>query len=266
MGFPIFISVGYRAMADEARLPRFELHIQPLMRLLDRDHMRPFELDLWNYDDVRAGADDILEFLQNGPMPLRSHGGPWPHEWIDLFRRWKDTGFHQLERGTAAGGYTAVRSGTLVTLAAKGRVPSPGFTVWLNLERAEADRREYKLVQEPPVAPVPGPDRPFNARERFETDAASVVVSVNDSQGTHDVPVTGAAFLHILGSPERVTRELMAIGNVVSPESRSNFAETTMKFEGHVLRLSSDEMFTEVSGTPEALEAFGRRMGARARR
>ena len=255
-------------MAADPRVPRFELHVQPLMRLLDRDHMR-FKLDLWNYEDVKTNADRILELVRDTqlPMPPKSHGGPWPQEWIDLFARWKDAAFPRLERGTAVGGgYTATRSGTLFTLVAKGRVPSSGFTVWLNLERAEPELREYTLVQEPPPVAAPGPERPFTARERFATEAASVTVIVNDRDGQHDVAVTGGSFLHVLGSADRVAGAFAALGGIVTPQTPGDVLESTVTFNGEELRATSDQMFTEVTGTPEALERFGRLLGARARR
>jgi hypothetical protein len=41
------------------RKPVFELHIRPLFRLLDRQHML-FKLDLWDYDAVKAHSAEIL--------------------------------------------------------------------------------------------------------------------------------------------------------------------------------------------------------------
>jgi hypothetical protein len=252
-------------MSTESRVPRFELHIQPMMRLLDRDHML-FKLDLWHYDTVRRQAGVILEFLRNGSMPLKSNGGPWPHEWIELFARWMETGFHRLDFGTATAGLTATRSGTQVSLVAKGTVPSPGFSVWLNLEKVEHDRRGYTLIQEPPVNPAPGPVRTFTARERFETDAQAISLSVTDSQGTHDVPVTVAAFVHLLGRPESVMRDLTAVGGSITPAGNAESKESIMTFEQYELHLASDEVFTEVTGTTESLNSLRRRMESRTRR
>jgi hypothetical protein len=175
-------------MADP-RVPRFELHIQPMMRLLDREHMLPFGFDLWSYEDTKTHAADIIGVVKDGFMPPVSHGGPWPQEWIDLFVRWKETGFQRLQLGTASTGITAAKSGAAVTLVAKGRVPSPGFTVWLDLEHVSPAERRYRLVQEPPIAPAPGPERPFTARERFETDDPTLVLRVTDAIGTHTVPI-----------------------------------------------------------------------------
>ncbi len=234
------------------------------MRLLDREHMRPFGFDLWNYDDVRARAGEIVSFLVDGLMPPLTHGGPWPQEWIDLFVRWKDTEFQRLDIGTASGGITAAQSGSIVTLTAKGRVPSSGFAVWLNLERVNGEKREYRLVQEPPVTPVPGPERPFTARERLDTGGTSVTLSVTDSQGTHDVPIAGGNFLHILGPFERVARELAGAGIALNAAPRVD-TPTTIKLDEHELHLTGDDMFTEVSGSPEALELLSRRV-RRARR
>jgi hypothetical protein len=45
--------------------------------------------DLASYDDVRANADRILARLSDGSMPC---DGPWPQEWVELFRAWVDAG------------------------------------------------------------------------------------------------------------------------------------------------------------------------------
>ncbi|HYE87929.1 MAG TPA: hypothetical protein VEA16_16310, partial [Vicinamibacterales bacterium] len=108
-------------MADP-RTPYYELHIRPLIRLLDRTQMR-FKFDLWSYDDVKANADDIVRVISDGTMPPPSHGGPWPREWIDLFARWQATGFQKLEVATASAGITAARVGPLIRVTAKGKHP-----------------------------------------------------------------------------------------------------------------------------------------------
>ena len=80
-------------MAD--RPPFFELHIHPMIRLLDRESMITVAgLDLWDYDQVKASADQIL----NPPltdMPPVPTGGLGP-EWISLLDRWKTRGFPRL--------------------------------------------------------------------------------------------------------------------------------------------------------------------------
>lgn len=71
----------------------FDLHIKPLFRPdPDVDHMlNQVGMDLTSYDVVKDYADAILERLtatDNTMMPPAADGGPWPNEWIDLFRRW----------------------------------------------------------------------------------------------------------------------------------------------------------------------------------
>jgi hypothetical protein len=81
-------------MAQEQRPPVFELHIRPMLRLLDREHMLTLiepGFDLWELGKVWEMRNDILlrlrgEGSQN--MPGLQVGGPWPTEWIDLFERW----------------------------------------------------------------------------------------------------------------------------------------------------------------------------------
>ena len=66
----------------------FAEHIKPLFREDDRRSMR-FAFDLWDYDDVVANSEPILERLEAGTMPC---DGAWPTERVALFRRWVETG------------------------------------------------------------------------------------------------------------------------------------------------------------------------------
>src|SRR6266699_6552581 len=71
-------------MAAQQRPPVFELHIRPMFRLLEREHMTTLAtpgIDLWDLDAVWAKRNLILEHLraeglQN--MPGVPVGGPWP--------------------------------------------------------------------------------------------------------------------------------------------------------------------------------------------
>jgi hypothetical protein len=75
-------------MAAENSMPSFARDIQPLFRASDRESME-FAFDLWNYRDVRAHAEDILERLTDGSMPC---DGEWNEEQIGQFRRWVEAG------------------------------------------------------------------------------------------------------------------------------------------------------------------------------
>ena len=66
----------------------FARDIRPLFRASDRESMT-FAFDLWNVDDVRSYAEDILERLQDGSMPCDD---TWPRERVELFGRWIATG------------------------------------------------------------------------------------------------------------------------------------------------------------------------------
>jgi hypothetical protein len=48
-----------------------------------------FAFDLWNYQDVRTNADDILERLRDGTMPCDEE---WPEEQIERFSKWIEAG------------------------------------------------------------------------------------------------------------------------------------------------------------------------------
>ncbi|MBE3560824.1 MAG: hypothetical protein IMW89_16630 [Ktedonobacteraceae bacterium] len=75
-------------MASAATPPTFAQDIRPLFRGSDREAME-FAFDLWNYDDVRAHAEEILDRLEDGSMPCDEE---WPEERIALFRRWIEAG------------------------------------------------------------------------------------------------------------------------------------------------------------------------------
>ena len=66
----------------------FAEHIKPLFRQDDRRSMN-FAFDLWDYDDVVANDQAILERLEAGTMPC---DGAWPAENVAVFRRWVETG------------------------------------------------------------------------------------------------------------------------------------------------------------------------------
>jgi hypothetical protein len=77
------VEVGLTAPgADEA--VRFDDHIRPLFRPMDRNSML-FAFDLWKEADVAAHREQILARLRAGTMPC---DGAWPGEKIDLFARW----------------------------------------------------------------------------------------------------------------------------------------------------------------------------------
>jgi hypothetical protein len=68
----------------------YALHIRPLFSKGHSDCMSYiFELD--RYDDVRDNAELIYERLADKSMPM-DETGPWPDEWVTLFRRWIDEG------------------------------------------------------------------------------------------------------------------------------------------------------------------------------
>lgn len=80
---------------DELNRPTsYDLHIRPLFRPIDIEHMEGFGVDLGTYDGVKASAPDILDRLRDAthPMPPKQADGPWPDEWIALFERWTTEG------------------------------------------------------------------------------------------------------------------------------------------------------------------------------
>ena len=80
-----------------ARQTSFTNHVVHMFRPIDVASMAGI-IDLEDHDDVKANADKIIDRISRGEdetglMPPRDNGGPWPTEWIDLFKRWKEEGF-----------------------------------------------------------------------------------------------------------------------------------------------------------------------------
>ena len=75
-------------MATGDSTPSFARDIRPLFRESDRESM-DFAFDLWDYNDVRTHAEDILERLTEGSMPC---DGEWPAVEIAQFRCWVEDG------------------------------------------------------------------------------------------------------------------------------------------------------------------------------
>ena len=68
----------------------FARDIRPLFRDLDiKSMIRARNLDLSNYDQVRAKADGILTILEAGKMPC---DGAWPEKDVGTFRQWIEDG------------------------------------------------------------------------------------------------------------------------------------------------------------------------------
>ncbi len=242
-------------MADN-RVPRFELHIKPLIRLLDRDKMLGW-FDLYSYEQVVLNAKGIRQVLKGHAMPPPAWGGPWPQEWIDLFGRWVDAGFPRLELASVAAGagYSAARSGSQISITARGRVPVEGYRVWLDLTSVSPDHRAYNLVQEPPI-PVPvGPDRTFVARDQFDAAASDVTVTVVDANGSHVVPVAAASFLNVPGAPTMIREQIAIQGWIVSRKGHVDGLEQ-FRLGEHVLEVEYDAAFTQINGNVEALAIF----------
>ena len=164
------------------RTPVFELHILPLFRATDREHMS-FKVDLWDYSSVVEHAEQIVERLEADMPPVES-GGPWPDEWVQLFRRWKDTGFKRLELGAAQ--YTFNQTTTAMTIRAAGTYPAAGYHGWLQIETETDTSKTYVLYLEPPDAPMAGSAEGFNLRERYPaSDTRSVLI--HDSTGVQQI-------------------------------------------------------------------------------
>lgn len=172
----------------------FELHIRPMFRLTDRDHMLQMgspSFDLFKYEDVRMmteGSDTVqpqmLEWIEGQRMPPDYAGGPWPEEWMALFRRWatdKDNPpYARLPRADVQS-WSATREDDVVTLVADGTKPSSADAVWIERLTAAESPRQYVIYREPIGAP--GPPVGFSEQETFFSSNAGNVIIVHDASG-----------------------------------------------------------------------------------
>jgi hypothetical protein len=67
--------------------------IRPLFTDMDVAHMKREGIDLSNYHDVKANADDIYTQVSSGRMPPKSSGeAAWTTAQCDTFKAWQDQG------------------------------------------------------------------------------------------------------------------------------------------------------------------------------
>jgi hypothetical protein len=177
-------------MSNGAKPPYWELHIRPMFRLLDQEHMigdtvRPeARVNLYDYDQVSKRAADILGALQDDFMPPGDEGGPWPAEWVALFARWVEKKCPRLARGQAS--WTAVRDGNSVTLTAVVKLPRAGDQTWIEPIAAQGPR--FVLYLEPA-----GAGQPVTVTRiiTFKDATGINYVLVEDAGGEKRVPITG---------------------------------------------------------------------------
>ncbi|MDQ4032331.1 MAG: hypothetical protein M3332_08715 [Actinomycetota bacterium] len=187
-------------MTAQQRPPVFDVHIRPMFRLLDREHMMTLAtppIDLWDLDAVWAERGDILarvrgEGSQN--MPGVQVGGPWPPEWVTLFERWLATGSdvepgHHLVLAKPDGPYKVrTLSGNRRRLTATVIAPTDGCRVWFELDSVSSGQRNYTLHLEPAFPSQPADPTPLQAIDPFMKGDATKVV-IRDADGTQEVPI-----------------------------------------------------------------------------
>jgi hypothetical protein len=171
-------------MAD--RTPIYELHIQPLFRLIDKEHMALF-FNLGDYDAVKQHANTIKVRLQSG-MPPDSTGGPWPSELVTMFARWVAAGCPRLSLGRGLN-YQLSKSGTSYHLECNVDLPNDTSQCWLDIVDAGPAHRSYRLYIE---AGASGGPANVAVMDDFENSANIQAVTVYDAAGPQTVSVTGS--------------------------------------------------------------------------
>ena len=171
-------------------VPYFELHIKPMFRRIDRDHML-FELDLWDYDDVKNNSQQIKTVLRRQSqqiMPPINYGGGWPEGWISVFELWVDKDFPRLS--LTSGNYKAQRlSNGQIKLSANVMLTDSTEAAWLNREESAYNVAEYTLYLRPVQGGATGRNRQANSIEIIADTTVSIVF-INDVKGRQEVPIS----------------------------------------------------------------------------
>lgn len=173
-------------MAD--RIPMYELHIKPLFRVIDREHMSLF-FDLWDYDAVKQNAAVIQQRLRSS-MPPASAGGPWPPELVAMFGRWVTAGCPRLLAGQGAN-YQLTKSGTSYHLECAVEVPNDAAQAWLDIVNADPPNRAYRLCVDPGGG-AHGAPASRTVSDDFDEVTNILAVSVIDAAGTRTVSLSTA--------------------------------------------------------------------------
>lgn len=72
----------------------FAADIRPMFTEMDVAHMRNFDIDLSERDDVMAHAEAIYRTVSAGTMPPPSSGeARWTQEMCARFKRWQNEGY-----------------------------------------------------------------------------------------------------------------------------------------------------------------------------
>jgi hypothetical protein len=179
-------------MANNRR-PIFELHIRPMFRVLDRVHMTRLgvnkRIDLMDYQQVKDKFPKIRSLLEDpSPMPTRGTGGPWPQEWIDLFTRWKETGFGRLTKAAGSNFRLVSEAPDRFVLRCDVTLPDPRATAWFDILQAQPEAQLYEVVMEQVEGAPPAPTT-FTAEERIRGPLTVSEVVVLDAAGEHRLPL-----------------------------------------------------------------------------
>jgi hypothetical protein len=175
------------------------MHILPMFRQLDRQHMLRVNhnLDLWDYDSVKANAKDIIGRAggDNPSMPTSDVGGVWPSEWRALFTRWRDGGFRRLSLGTGRDYKLALSAGSahLTCTVAISDAPDGDSTAWFDIVDPGPAAATYRLYVFAGEAVPPATDTiDITADERVDSASAANGVIVIDAAGSHRVTMAVA--------------------------------------------------------------------------
>lgn len=123
-------------------------------------------------------------------MPPSAYGGPWPDEWVSIFRRWIANGGRRLNLGRPdSSGYEVKKViGGRIKIGAWVEAPGEGYRAWLDIEAVSATQREYRLVVEAPPNGSSCSPTELEVHDEFNRGAVEKLIVV-DADGHHELNV-----------------------------------------------------------------------------
>lgn len=166
-----------------SQIPYFELHIQPLFRLGDRDQLDGI-CDPSDYKQAAANQRLLMRYVAGEMRGHQPVTGSWPSAWIDQLSAWYQHGCQRLQLGTAI--YRAERRGQTIRVIAEGHWPGAEDSGFLDREH-DQDPPKFTIYWQP--GPLTNTGRPFQLMSQFKAPAHVRSIYISDRNGCHDVAI-----------------------------------------------------------------------------
>ncbi|MEL6562302.1 MAG: hypothetical protein AAFQ94_29285 [Bacteroidota bacterium] len=184
------------------RIPRFELHILPMIRTIDKERMiwwkdlhatetyydtsgKPLMDNIWKIQKYLKGEGS------RPVMPPVYYGGPWPDEWVSLFDRWVEEGCPRLSKASGRDYQADRENDNKVFLFGVVDAPSSGksFEAWFSRNLNHPQQFFYEVwVEEHNDSKISSGEKELEMPVvNIGSDVKEIFVS--DINGIHSIPI-----------------------------------------------------------------------------